>query len=120
MPEASPQRLVLRIAGEQRESASEPTQVVRMNRALLRWLDYLRRRGRVGGAQLEVYAPSEERASLTPGQFVQRLIRLRQWSRVKALRLGISKTERLKASRCRSNPFTASQVQICQAPLSPD
>jgi len=77
------------------------------------------RRGRVGGGQLEVYEPSEEEFSLTPGQFAQRLIRLRQWSRVKALSLGPSKGDIIKVSRYTIAEQPA-QPCLCDAPLSPD
>ena len=118
MTQCQPQPRLVRHYG----SDDGPCRAVRLNRSLKRKLKRMQRRGLIGPATLREEDP--EMDDLSPTQLVERMIRARQWSRVKVYRLGFGRRDlrRIAVMWAGLQGCAASLAKgmMCLAPLSPD
>ena len=104
-----------------------PLRTVRLNRSLKRKLARMQRRGLVGSPRLRAEESQEESQiddSLSPTQFLEHMVRTRNWSRVRVYRLGLTRKDLRRIAvmwaslqGCRR---TLTESQMCRAPLCPD
>ena len=100
-----------------------PMRAVRLNRSLKRKLARMQRRGLVGSPHLRAEESQFEDA-LSPTQFLEHMIRTRNWSRVRVYHLGLTRKDRRRIAviwadlqGCRK---AIAESLMCRAPLCPD
>ena len=104
-----------------------PLRTVRLNRSLKRKLARMQRRGLVGSPRLRSEESQEESQiddSLSPTQFLEHMIRTRNWSRVRVYHLGWGRKDlqriAVMSAGLQGCLKALAQSLMCRAPLCPD
>jgi len=104
-----------------------PLRAVRLNRSLKRKLARMQRRGLVGSPSLRAEESQEEsqmEGSLSPTQFLEHMIRTRNWSRVRVYHLGFKRKDLRRIAvmwtGLQGCHKALAESLMCRAPLCPD